>query len=95
MAENRTFALFTSQKQPGQIRFNAARETLPMQSGGSAMTHFKLVRYRNGDFVLSAGSRLPVAATAEGRAPAEAGTKGSHPADLLISAGNGLLVDAA
>jgi hypothetical protein len=59
------------------------------------MTYFKLVRYRNGDFVLSAGSRLPVAATAEGRATAETGIEGGHPADLLISAGNGLLVDAA
>jgi hypothetical protein len=62
------------------------------------MPHFSLVRYRNGDFVLSAGSRIPVDAAMAGTAIPETGAHSSNPmgiADLLIDAGNGMTVDAA
>jgi len=62
------------------------------------MAHFNLVRYRNGDFVLSAGSRIPVDVAMVGSAICETGNHASTSAvvgDLLIDAGNGMTVDAA
>jgi hypothetical protein len=60
------------------------------------MTHFNLVRYRNGDFVLSAGSRIPVDAATPSSAISETGAHGGPSAaiaDLLIDAGNGMTVE--
>ncbi|MCD6073175.1 MAG: hypothetical protein K0Q70_58 [Rhodospirillales bacterium] len=62
------------------------------------MTHFNLVRYRNGDFVLSAGSRIPVDAAMASSGISEMGTHGGSSAtiaDLLIDAGNGMTVETA
>ena len=60
------------------------------------MTPFNLVRHRNGDFILSAGSRIPVAgAIGGGGGVAQAHSDSCHPADLLIRAGDGMPVDVA
>jgi len=61
------------------------------------MPHFNLVRYRNGDFVLSAGSRIPVDTTAMGKAIPDFGVPNNPSiiADLVLNAGNGMSVDVS
>jgi hypothetical protein len=62
------------------------------------MPHFTLMRYRNGDLILSAGSRLPVEAAVVGSAIADLGAPcgdAAHLADPVLDAGNGMHVEAA